>query len=116
MAHYPDLSSYGADSLITIGWLEMEHVCRFSGPSVAPVKDYKINSHGSGVLYVPSGTQLYVSPNNVAHYIDAHGYCPPEEFQRAVLECPDMRSIGYMRALLATPARKWVEGQRAVGK
>jgi hypothetical protein len=39
-------------------------------------------------------------PSLVAHYIDAHGYVPPQEFQRAVLACPPMGSLEYRKALL----------------
>jgi hypothetical protein len=45
----------------------------------------------------------------MAHYIDAHEYCPPEEFQKAVLACPEMKSLAYMQALLETPARTWLQ-------
>jgi hypothetical protein len=66
------------------------------------------------MLFVPFGKTIFVSPNNIAHYIDAHGYCPPKEFQRAVMECPEMRSIAYMKALLTTPARQWIQKQSEV--
>jgi hypothetical protein len=39
-------------------------------------------------------------------YIDSHGYAPPEEFQRAVLACPPMRSVAYL---------KHVKGIRSAG-
>lgn len=82
--------------------------CRFSGGGSAAFKHYRIEGFGHGMLFVPSGSTLYVSPTSIAHYIDAHGYFPPAEYQRAVMQCPDMRSMAYMRALLATPAREWV--------
>jgi hypothetical protein len=53
-----------------------------------------------------------VSPSSIAHYIDAHGYCPPAVFQEAAMKCPQMRSADYMRALLATPARDWLQRLR----
>ena len=83
--------------------------CRFSGGGSASFKSHRISGVGSGMLFVPSGSTIYVSPTSIAHYIDAHGYCPPAEFQSAVMECPEMRSLAYMRALLATPARQWIQ-------
>ena len=34
------------------------------------------------------------------HYIDAHEFQPPPEFQRAVMSCPPMRSMEYFKAIL----------------
>ena len=84
-------------------------LCRFTGGGGALFKNLHVPAFGTGMLFVPSGTTIYVSPTSIAHYIDAHGYCPPTEFQQAVMECPEMRSVGYMRALLATPAREWIQ-------
>lgn len=83
--------------------------CQFTGGGSATYKNYLINGVGNGLLFIPSGPIIYVSPTNIAHYIDAHGYRPPEAYQRAVMECPDMRSLAYLRALLATPARCWIK-------
>jgi hypothetical protein len=83
--------------------------CRFTGGGAASFRNLQVPAFGSGMLFVPSGSTIYVSPTSIAHYIDAHGYCPPAEFQKAVMECPEMRSMAYMRALLATPAREWIQ-------
>ena len=32
--------------------------------------------------------------------MDAHGYSPPAEFQQAVMDCPPMRSMDYLKAIL----------------
>jgi hypothetical protein len=84
-------------------------LCRFTGGGGSSFENLHVAAFGSGMLFVPSGSTLYVSPTSIAHYIDAHGYSPPVEFQRAVMECPEMRSIVYMRALLATLAREWIQ-------
>jgi hypothetical protein len=42
----------------------------------------------------------YVAPELILHYIDQHGYSPPAEFQQAVLDCPTMRSVAYLQAIL----------------
>ena len=83
--------------------------CRFSGGGSGSFKNHRISGVGNGMLFVPSGSTIYVSPTSITHYIDAHGYRPPAEFQKAVMECPEMRSLAYMRALLATPARQWIK-------
>ena len=97
-------------SFVASGGVHRCGFCRFSGGGSATYKSHQIaSSGGSGMLFVPRESTIYVSPTNIAHYIDAHGYCPPADFQRAVCECPEMRSLAYMRALLATPARKWIQ-------
>jgi len=49
---------------------------------------------------VPTAEKVCVAPAMLIHYIDAHGYAPApgaaDEFQRAVLECPPMRSTEYL--------------------
>ncbi len=82
--------------------------CRFSGGGMFRFRDYSFSGVGDGYLFVPSNGTLFLSPSSIAHYIDAHEYCPPPEFQKAVIACPEMRSAAYMRALLATPAREWL--------
>jgi hypothetical protein len=80
--------------------------CRFSGGfNVASNGDLKFHAVASGLLFVPSGSNVFVAPTNIAHYVDAHEYCPPEEFCRAVMECPAMNSMPYKRAILATPVK-----------
>ena len=91
-------------------------LCRFSGSRAefdcyfgkVSFRHYRFTGVGNGFLFIPSDGKLFVSPSSVAHYIDAHEYCPPPEFQAAVMDCPEMRSPAYLRALLATPAREWL--------
>jgi hypothetical protein len=52
-------------------------------------------------LFIPSGNVVLVAPAMVAHYMNAHGYRPPDEFCAAVLACPPMRSVPYLKALMA---------------
>lgn len=54
---------------------------------------------GATLLIVPGVHAAYVAPSLIAHYIDSHGYAPPDEFQRAVVDCPTMKSAAYRRAL-----------------
>ncbi len=38
---------------------------------------------GADNIFIPSGNVMYVAPTLILHYIDAHGYRPPETFLRA---------------------------------
>ena len=54
---------------------------------------------GATNLYVPWDERIFFAPSLIAHYIDAHGYRPPDEFQEAVLACPPMGTARYLKAL-----------------
>lgn len=69
---------------VFLGW----HDCEFCGASAA-----------SGNLGIPSGDVLYVAPEMLAHYIDAHRYLPPAEFLAAVQTCPPFESAAYAEAV-----------------
>jgi hypothetical protein len=74
--------------------------CRFSGgPGVFRYDGLEVHV-GISNVFVPAGGFLYVAPSLILHYIDSHGYSPPDDFQRAVLGCPPMRSIEYLKAVL----------------
>jgi hypothetical protein len=77
--------------------------CRFSGGPQSFCLSGQNNSVQIGVnnLFVPGDGCLFVAPSLVVHYIDAHQYCPPLVFQQAVMACPEMRSIAYLKAILA---------------
>lgn len=62
-------------------------------------------------LYVPGDGVLFVCPELIAHYMNAHGYRPPDEFCAAVLACPPMRSMPYFKAVLSV-ARPLVRAAR----
>jgi len=53
---------------------------------------------GNRNLFLPGNGCLYIAPSLILHYIDAHQYAPPEEFVKAVLECPPVRSPDYLKA------------------
>ena len=64
------------------------NVCQFHG-----------ESRETSNIFIPSDDSLYVCPAMIIHYINAHRYLPPEPFCRAVLACPAMHSMPYLRAL-----------------
>jgi hypothetical protein len=74
--------------------------CRFSGgPSSVRYGTTEVQI-GISNVFVPADGFVLVAPSMILHYIDAHGYAPPEVFQQAVMGCPSMRSIDYLKALL----------------
>jgi hypothetical protein len=77
-------------------------LCRFTGGSgVGQFRSYRVSGVSGSSLFVPGNGFLYVAPVAIAHYIDAHCYRPPEEFCAAVVSCPEMRSVGYLKLVLA---------------
>lgn len=65
-------------------------LCQFGG-----------SARGSKNLYIPYRAVLYVAPELIVHYINAHRYQPPSVFCDAVLACPPMRSQEYRKELVA---------------
>lgn len=74
-------------------------LCRFAGgPGQLGYKGTTV-ALGALNVFVPGEGVIYVAPSLVAHYVDAHEYQPPAEFMAAVLRCPPMRSMEYLRAM-----------------
>jgi hypothetical protein len=72
--------------------------CRFTGGPGSVGFGSVTASVGNTNLFVPGKDVVYVPPL-IAHYMDAHDYAPPEQFQQAVLACPAMRSLTYLKAI-----------------
>ena len=73
--------------------------CRFAGGPAQLTFGGTTITMGVSNVYVPGNAVIYVAPSLVAHYVDAHEYQPPKEFMEAVLQCPPMRSMEYLRAI-----------------
>jgi hypothetical protein len=142
MAWFADLSPcsyFGqeyAGFLRAVGWLERTHdfttgtvdasVYRrlvellqapweprtFLGTHGCQLCHYEPGRHGRRNLFVPGDGVVYVCPELVVHYMNAHGYAPPGEFCQAVANCPEMSSAQYFKALLAGGARALVFAAR----
>jgi hypothetical protein len=103
-----------------VGWLSAEH--EFTNGEVAPraldalrvlvsdgfcpvtlagphLCEFCSRVRDSGNVLVPSGEVLYAAPAMVVHYIEAHGYQPPDAFVEAVLACPAPPQPAYYDAL-----------------
>jgi hypothetical protein len=83
-------------------------LCRFTGGGRTFRKGTTVNARSCGFLFVPFETTIFVTPYSIAHYIDAHGYRPPDIFRQAVMSCPNANSIEFKRALLGTPVKQWL--------
>ena len=53
------------------------HTCEFCG-----------NAHGGGNLGLPCDDLLFVFPDMIVHYIEAHDYKPPDQFIAALMRSP----------------------------
>jgi len=86
--------------------------CRITGGPSELRHDSLTISMGASNLYVPGRGVVFVAPSLIAHYVDAHEYAPPTAFQEAVKECPPMRSVAYLRALLGNSPPSLLESIR----
>jgi hypothetical protein len=71
---------------------------------------YRSEVAGTKNVFVPGEGRVYVAPELILHYMNAHRYQPPAEFCQAVLACPPMRSAEYRRALLAAGGSGFLRG------
>jgi hypothetical protein len=69
------------------------HICELCsppegliGPGDAGYWDWAKPRSSNGEIRVTLGTAAYAAPVLIVHYIEEHGYLPPEEFLRAVME------------------------------
>lgn len=83
----------------------------FAGVHKCDLCRYTPEAQGSRNLFIPGRAFLYVCPELITHYMNAHGYAPPRGFCNAALACPDTREE-YLRALLANGGRVLVGALR----
>jgi len=69
---------------LALGW----HDCELCDQSMA-----------SGNFGVPSGELLFIAPEMVPHYVEAHHYRPPDEFIAAVMSSPMPGTDEYRTAV-----------------
>jgi hypothetical protein len=64
---------------------------------------------GSCELWVPDGAQglIYAAPSMIVHYVEVHGYKPPDEFIEAVMQTDSVREyegqLAYDKAISESP-------------
>jgi hypothetical protein len=71
-------------------------------------------ARGALNAWIPGGGFLYVCPALIVHYIAAHHYAPPAEFQSAVRACPDMESMDYKRVFLENGGRHFLQSLKSI--
>ena len=84
------LAKHWGASTSALGWPVTggPHTCEMCGAVRA-----------AGNFGVPAESILYVAPEMVAHYVEAHRYAPPEAFVEAVIRCPPPDTPEYARAV-----------------
>jgi hypothetical protein len=115
-----------------VGWLEREHAfatgvvdpqvyrrlvallqalwepAMFLGTHGCKLCRCELGRYGQHILFVPGGRVVYVCPELIAHYMNAHGYVPSDEFCQVLLRCPGMSTRNYFKALVDGGARALV--------
>jgi hypothetical protein len=124
MAYFPDLSNKcqiaSGDDVRAIGWLDKIH--SFTTGSVNPDFLQSLKQHiaqrwtivlaagvhecelcskfaSGGNVIIPTETFVYIAPEMISHYIEAHNYKPPDEFIKTVIDCPKQESPEYMKLI-----------------
>ena len=64
------------------------NICQFSGPQ------------GVKNLFVPHNGDILVAPELITHYINCHGYVPPDRFIQAIRGLDSSRNMAYKKCLL----------------
>jgi hypothetical protein len=118
------------DNVRAVGWLEAEYpYARGAVPPefLARLKEHVATAYqpvyfmgvhecslcpegkeavGASNVMIPTERLIYIAPELVVHYIEDHGYRPPQEFIDAVMICPDQESPAF-HARLARLEKTW---------
>ena len=70
------------------------HVCEFCGND-----PFRGPFFGPKDFFIPGEEFTYAAPQGIVHYIDSHGYLPPQEFCDAVRRCPAPDTPEFFAAL-----------------
>lgn len=71
-------------------------ICAMTDPARAMLDGSRVN------LFIPHRGFVFVAPGRIDHYMEIHGYQPPESFINSVLECPSPASPAYRELLRAS--------------
>ncbi len=89
------LALFSADAHL-INWTRGVYLCPLCDPPAL------LEHGGSAEIRVVGVGRVYAAPDLIGHYVEAHGYCPPQEFIAAVLDGPEPGSAAW-RATLGLP-------------
>lgn len=84
--------------------------CRFSGGPRTFTFNNSTIEMGISNLFIPTKDQIFVAPSLIVHYMDAHNYAPPDVFCDAVMACPEMRSMPYLKAIRNQSTKEMFDG------
>lgn len=73
-----------------------EEIASEIGREVAQFPSVPGIGHSNLAIPVPGRMEIFVAPSLIIHYIESHQYCPPLEFQEALLKCPEINSDSYL--------------------
>ena len=91
-----DLVQHPWQPIVSAGF----HVCE-----LCQFQDYVHTAKGTSNLFIPFNGVIYLAPELIVHYINAHHYLPPVIFIEAVIQCPAMQSMNYKKSLLKNGGR-----------
>lgn len=87
------------------------HFCDLCPEPRAGERSRKSRPGAAGNVWIPAADVVYVAPELIVHYIEAHQYRPPDEFVAAVLACPSQGSAEFHDRLRRFP-RWWDEPEK----
>ena len=141
--HYPDLGNNAysiiGDYIRAVGWLSSEHPFPTGDSSAALIARVKQFAHlgggqreigwpsefgrhtcelcqtyrTAGEIAVPDANLLYMAPNMLHHYMEAHRYAPPTAFAAALMASPLPGTEEYRTAVAGFRDRYWQDQRKA---
>jgi hypothetical protein len=73
-----------------------------AGSNISSLRKALEEAESGGLIFLqrsPVPFSIYAAPTLIYHYVEAHHYKPPEEFQRALCEGPQPTSPAYFELL-----------------
>lgn len=75
------------------------HECGLCNVKLPPGRLNVIDGLGSKTTFIAYKETLYIFPDLIVHYIQAHSYLPPTEFIEAVLDSAPQETIEYFKQI-----------------
>ena len=75
------------------------HECDLCNVKLLPERLNIIDGLGSKTTFVTHKDKVYIFPDLIVHYINAHSYLPPTEFIEAVLNSKPQETMEYFKQI-----------------
>lgn len=98
-ARLVDMVASAWEPFIFLGWHDCDLCDEVRGPTRFEFEGRRVDIGTRNIFLPVTGECVLVAPSMILHYIDVHGYRPPDEFFKAMHECPPMGSEAYLRAI-----------------